>query len=53
MYRLRRYFPDSDPETVGAPILLIPPMMMSANVYDVTRDRALWEFCTRWALIPG
>ncbi len=39
MYRLRRYFPDSDPETVGAPILLIPPMMMSANVYDVTRDQ--------------
>ncbi|GAA3187036.1 acyl-CoA synthetase [Rhodococcus baikonurensis] len=39
MYRLRRYFPDSDPETVGAPIVLIPPMMMSANVYDVTRDQ--------------
>lgn len=38
MYRLRRYFPDSDPAEVGPPIVLIPPMMMSANVYDVTRE---------------
>ncbi|GGF30499.1 alpha/beta fold hydrolase [Williamsia phyllosphaerae] len=34
MYRLRRYFPD-DPNG-GPPALLIPPMMVSANVYDVT-----------------
>ncbi|WP_170313005.1 acyl-CoA synthetase [Prescottella subtropica] len=39
MYRLRRYFPDTDPAAAGAPILLIPPMMMSADVYDVTRDQ--------------
>lgn len=34
MYRLRRYFPDQ-PDT-GLNVVLIPPMMMSANVYDVT-----------------
>jgi putative long chain acyl-CoA synthase len=39
MYRLRRYFPDTDPAEVGPPIVLIPPMMMSAGVYDVTRDQ--------------
>lgn len=38
MYRLRRYFPDTPPEDVGAPVVLIPPMMMAADVYDVTRD---------------
>ncbi|GAB2642408.1 acyl-CoA synthetase [Prescottella soli] len=39
MYRLRRYFPDTDPAEVGPPIVLVPPMMMSADVYDVTRDQ--------------
>ncbi|MGJ0120988.1 alpha/beta fold hydrolase [Williamsia sp. MIQD14] len=34
MYRLRRYFPDD--LNGGPPVLLIPPMMVSANVYDVT-----------------
>ncbi|MGB3772035.1 MAG: AMP-binding protein [Rhodococcus sp. (in: high G+C Gram-positive bacteria)] len=37
MYRLRRYFPDSD--QTGPPVVLVPPMMMSADVYDVTRDQ--------------
>ncbi|MCL2532823.1 MAG: acyl-CoA synthetase [Nocardiaceae bacterium] len=39
MYRLRRYFPDVDPAEAGPPIVLVPPMMMSADVYDVTRDQ--------------
>ncbi|QCQ91266.1 acyl-CoA synthetase [Rhodococcus sp. SGAir0479] len=39
MYRLRRYFPDSEPAQAGPPIVLVPPMMMSADVYDVTRDQ--------------
>ncbi|WP_080512434.1 acyl-CoA synthetase [Rhodococcus opacus] len=39
MYRLRRYFPDTDPAEAGPPIVLVPPMMMSADVYDVTRDQ--------------
>ncbi len=33
VYRLRHYYAD-DP--VGAPILLVPPMMLAADVYDVS-----------------
>ncbi|MCZ4549299.1 AMP-binding protein [Gordonia rubripertincta] len=36
MYRLRRYFPDDAAD--GPPVVLVPPMMVSANVYDVTAD---------------
>jgi putative long chain acyl-CoA synthase len=32
-YRLRRYFPD---RAVGAPVLLVPPLMLAADVYDVS-----------------
>lgn len=35
MYRLRRYFPE-DPGDGCSHVILIPPMMVSANVYDVT-----------------
>jgi len=41
MYKLRRYFPpDSRPgqPQAGAPVLLVHPMMMSANMWDVTRE---------------
>jgi putative long chain acyl-CoA synthase len=41
MYRLRRYFPpDSRPgsKQPGAPVLMVHPMMMSADMWDVTRD---------------
>ena len=38
MYRLRRYFPNSDTASSGIPVVLVPPMMVSAEVYDVTRD---------------
>jgi putative long chain acyl-CoA synthase len=35
MYRLRRYFPDSD--RTGRPaVVLVPPMMFVADVYDVS-----------------
>src|SRR5580698_6948814 len=40
MYKLRRYFPpDSRPgkRRAGAPVLMVHPMMMSANMFDVTR----------------
>ena len=39
MYRLRRYFPPDSrsPEVPGAPVLMVHPMMMSANMFDVTR----------------
>lgn len=41
MYKLRRYFPpDSRREKprVGPPVLMVHPMMMSANMWDVTRE---------------
>ncbi|MET0699689.1 MAG: alpha/beta fold hydrolase, partial [Mycobacterium sp.] len=41
MYKLRRYFPpDSRPgkRRAGPPVLMVHPMMMSANMFDVTRD---------------
>ncbi len=41
MYKLRRYFPpDVRPgkRPPGPPVLLVHPMMMSANMFDVTRD---------------
>lgn len=40
MYRLRRYFPpDSRPgaKPAGPPVLMVHPMMMSADMWDVTR----------------
>ncbi|WP_369829816.1 acyl-CoA synthetase [Mycobacterium sp. 852002-51152_SCH6134967] len=41
MYRLRRYFPpDTRPgsKQPGPPVLMVHPMMMSADMWDVTRD---------------
>jgi putative long chain acyl-CoA synthase len=35
MYRLRRFFPDAD--SSGRPaVILVPPMMFVADVYDVS-----------------
>ncbi|KKB99743.1 AMP-binding protein [Mycolicibacter arupensis] len=39
MYRLRHYFPDSAIHPDWPPVVLVPPMMMSANVFDVTSDQ--------------
>jgi putative long chain acyl-CoA synthase len=37
IYRLRRYFPpDANGACAGPPVLLIPPMMLAADVYDVS-----------------
>ena len=41
MYKLRRYFPpDRRPgqPPVGPPVLMVHPMMMSADMWDVTRE---------------
>ncbi|HEX9175412.1 MAG TPA: acyl-CoA synthetase [Mycobacterium sp.] len=41
MYRLRRYFPPDNRNgqtAVGPPVLMVHPMMMSANMWDVTRE---------------
>ena len=37
MFRLRRYFPDT--EGTGPDVILVHPMMVSANIYDVTEDK--------------
>ncbi len=39
MYRLRRYFPERVNVPSRPPVVLVPPMMMSANVFDVTKDQ--------------
>lgn len=37
VYRLRRYFPPGrDEPSAGPPVLLVPPMMLAADVYDVS-----------------
>jgi len=36
--RLRRYGGDDHRPTVGAPLLLIPPLMVTAEIYDVAPD---------------
>jgi putative long chain acyl-CoA synthase len=41
MYRLRRYFPPDSrggQAPAGPPVLMVHPMMMSADMWDVTRD---------------
>jgi putative long chain acyl-CoA synthase len=40
MYRLRRYFPPDSRrrKRAGPPVLMVHPMMMSANMWDVTRE---------------
>jgi putative long chain acyl-CoA synthase len=35
VYRLRRYY-DGDGRSAGPPVLLVPPMMLAAEVYDVS-----------------
>ncbi|AUH68879.1 MULTISPECIES: AMP-binding protein [Gordonia] len=51
MYRLRRYFPD-DAGDGFAHIILIPPMMVSANVYDVTQENGAVSVLYRHKVIP-
>lgn len=36
VYRLRRYFNDETAGDVGPPVVLVPPMMLAAEVYDVS-----------------
>lgn len=50
MFRLRRYFPDSPAD--GAQIILVPPMMVSANVYDVTEHNGAVSVLHRHGITP-
>lgn len=36
MYRLRRYYPDQSGTEQRTPIVLVPPMMLAADVWDVS-----------------
>ena len=37
VYRLRHYYPDGNPShPPSPPVLLVPPMMLAAEVYDVS-----------------
>ncbi|WP_019873276.1 alpha/beta fold hydrolase [Sporichthya polymorpha] len=50
MFRLRRYFPDD--VNSGAPVLLVPPLMMSADVYDVSPSTSAVRFLHESGLDP-
>jgi putative long chain acyl-CoA synthase len=41
-YRLRRYFPAAG--NGGSPVILVPPLMMSAEVWDVSPDTSAVRF---------
>ena len=36
VYRLRHYYPDGERDADAPPMLLVPPMMLAAEVYDVS-----------------
>src|SRR4051812_43554744 len=38
VYRLRRYARDAVPGAPAAPLLLVPPLMVAAEVYDISPD---------------
>lgn len=50
MFRLRRYFPGDHRH--GPNILLVPPMMVSANVYDVTEHNGAVSILHRSGITP-
>nr|WP_228460746.1 AMP-binding protein [Gordonia crocea] len=50
MFRLRRYFPDD--EGAGAHVILVHPMMVSANIYDVTEEKGAVSVLHRHGIIP-
>jgi putative long chain acyl-CoA synthase len=55
MYRLRRYFPPDNRNgqtRVGPPVLMVHPMMMSADMWDVTREDGAVGILHRAGLDP-
>ncbi|AZG43873.1 AMP-binding protein [Gordonia insulae] len=50
MFRLRRYFPDT--RTDGPQVVMVPPMMVSANVYDVTEQNGAVSILHRNGITP-
>ena len=50
MFRLRRYFPDEHADDPS--VVLVPPMMVSANVYDVTELNGAVSILHRNGIAP-
>jgi putative long chain acyl-CoA synthase len=49
IYRLRRYerTPDTGAKLVGSPLLLVPPLMVASEVYDISPDVSAVAFLQR------
>src|SRR5262245_1024596 len=49
VYRLRRYERTPDPgiTPIGAPLLLVPPLMVASEVYDISPDVSVVAFLAR------
>ncbi|MDX2089270.1 MAG: AMP-binding protein [Kofleriaceae bacterium] len=52
VYRLRRYAqtPDAGVRPVRAPLLLIPPLMVASEVYDISPDVSAVAALSRWGV---
>jgi putative long chain acyl-CoA synthase len=52
IYRLRRYAKTPDPGVtpVAAPLLLIPPLMVASEVYDISPDVSAVAALSRWGV---
>ncbi|HEU0033296.1 MAG TPA: AMP-binding protein [Kofleriaceae bacterium] len=47
VYRLRRYERKADGKPVRAPLLLVPPLMVASEVYDISPDVSAIAYLTR------
>lgn len=53
VYRLRRYFPDEGPADADRPVvLLVPPMMLATEIYDVSPTSSAVTELQRLGLAP-
>ncbi len=52
IYRLRRYAKTPEPgaRTVNAPLLLVPPLMVASEVYDISPDVSAVAALSRWGV---
>ena len=52
VYRLRRYAQDPDPgvQPIAAPLLLVPPLMVASEVYDISPDVSAVAALSRWGV---
>lgn len=52
VYRLRRYqaMPDPGVQPIAAPLLLVPPLMVASEVYDISPDVSAVAALSRWGV---